>query len=92
MKTKSLLFAAASIAAAVLLMPSQAQAGGHRKHGYRGYNTSRDCGYVNYRNDCYAPVVRQVRIVRPVRAYRRVNCAPAPLISIGFGFGGGRCY
>lgn len=93
MKTKSLLLAAATIAAAVLLMPSQAQAGGHRKgHHYRGYDNARDCGYVNYRNDCYAPVMRQVRIVRPMRSYRRVDCAPAPLIRIGFGFGGGRCY
>lgn len=94
MKTKSLLFAAAVVTTAVLLTPSQAQAGGNR-NGYRNY---RDCGYENYRgyrnfrNDCYAPV-RQVRVVRPMR-YRPVDCAPAPVfrISFGFGGGGGRCY
>ncbi len=83
MKTKSLVLALAAVALVAVLSPSEAQAGGGRNYGY---NT--------YRGGCYSPVVvRPIRVVRPVRVVR----APAvfvrtPLISVGFGFGGGgRC-
>lgn len=82
MKTKSLLIAAATLVSGVLLMPSDAQAGGRR-----------DYGYTTYRSGCYAPViVRPVKVVRPVRVVRApVVCLPAPAIRVSFGFGG-RCY
>ncbi|HEY5770293.1 MAG TPA: hypothetical protein VIS71_10655 [Terrimicrobium sp.] len=98
-KVRSSLLTLVAAVSVFALLATPAQAGGKKKHCYRGWNNGgygyyqrgwNHGGYGYYRSGYYQPYYHQ-RYYRPVYyypdpCYRPVYYAPAPVIVFGFGF------
>jgi hypothetical protein len=87
MKKRSWLLTLVAAVSAFALLATPAQAGGRKKHCYRGWNNGgygyyqRGWNDYGYRRAYYRPVYHY-----PEPCYRPVYYAPAPVFVFGFGF------